>query len=97
GVYLDLARRIAAGDLAGGDRAYFLSPLYMYFQAAILAVSGGSVLAIPIVQAVLGSIAVGLIAAIAARWYSRAGACIAGGLALLTGYFTFNEILLLQS
>ena len=39
-VYATLAARVAAGDLALGPGLYFVSPLYIYFLAAILALFG---------------------------------------------------------
>ena len=37
--YAELARRVVAGDLALGPGLYFVSPLYIYFLAAGLAVT----------------------------------------------------------
>ena len=97
GVYLDLAKTIAGGDLAGGSRVHFVSPLYMYFAAIVLAVSGLSVWAVQFAQVILGVVTVAIIAAIARGWYGPRGGWIAAALAIFTGYFTFNEILILQS
>jgi Flp pilus assembly protein TadD len=97
GVYLDLARRVAAGDLLCGDRVFFLSPFYVYFAGAVLALSGGSVLVLQTLQALLGVAAVWLVADTARIWFGRHGAWIAAGLACLTGYFAFQESILLQS
>jgi hypothetical protein len=36
-VYAQLATRVAGGDLALGPGLYFVSPLYIYFLAAVLA------------------------------------------------------------
>jgi tetratricopeptide (TPR) repeat protein len=95
--YLDLARRVAGGDLLAGDRVFFISPFYVYFVAAVLAVSGGSVMAVQVVQTALGTAAVWLVAETARLWHGRTAGRLAAGLAALTGYFTFNEILVLQS
>ena len=94
-VYLDLARRVAGGDLVGGDRVYYVSPFYMYFSALVLALSGLSIFALRFAQIVLGAASVWLIADLARGWFGNRGAWIAAALALLTGYFTFNEILIL--
>jgi tetratricopeptide (TPR) repeat protein len=97
GVYLDFAKTIAGGDLAAGSRVYFVSPLYMYFAALVLAVSGLKVWAVQLAQVILGVATVAIVAAIARGWYGRRGGWIAAALAILTGYFTFNELLILQS
>lgn len=95
-VYLKLAQRVAAGDLALGPDVYYLSPFYTYFLGAILA-SGGSVSAARGIQCLLGVAAVFLVGATSRRWFGTRAGWIAGGAAALTGLFTFNEILLLQS
>ena len=96
--YLALAKRIAAGDLFGGPEAFFLPPLYAYFLAGVFALSHGSLMAARIVQIGLGAAAVGLVAETAGRvWRTPRLSWIAGGLTLLTGVFSFNETLILQS
>ena len=95
-VYLKLAQRVASGDLALGPDVYYLSPFYMYFLGAILA-AGGSVFAARAVQVVLGSVAVLLVGLTARRWFGARAAVAASVAAALTGLFTFNEVLLLQS
>lgn len=95
--YLDLARRVAGGDLLAGDRVFFISPFYVYFVAAVLAVTGGSVFAVQLVQVALGTAAVWLVAETARLWRGRLAGLLAATLAALTGYFAFNEILILQS
>lgn len=94
--YLELARRVAdSGPLDVGE-PLFVSPLYVYFLAGVLA-AGGSPLWAKIVQIGLGTAAVGLIAATAQIWFDRRVALLAGTLALLTGLFTFYEVLILQA
>lgn len=95
--YAALARRVAAGDLALAPDAYFLSPFYTYFLGLLFAVTGGSVLAARIVQVLLGTAAVWLIIATGRAWFGERVAIVAGGLAVLTGLFAFNELLILQS
>ena len=97
GVYLDLARRVAGGDLLAGDRTFFMSPFYIYFVAAILVLSGSSVLAVQLVQVLLGTLAVWLVMLTSREWFGERAALVAGVLAALTGYLAFNEILILQS
>lgn len=95
-VYLKLAQRVAGGDLALGPDVYYLSPFYTYFLGAIFGL-GGSIATARLVQVLLGAVAV-VLAGLATRrlWGARAG-WIAAAAAALTGVFTFNEVLLLQS
>jgi tetratricopeptide (TPR) repeat protein len=95
-VYAALATRAAGGDLALGPGLYFVSPLYIYFLAAVLAVFH-SFLAARIVQIALGTAAVGLVFVAARAWFGRRAAWIAAALAALTGVFTFFEALILQA
>ncbi len=94
--YVDLAKRVLAGDLALGPGQYYVSPLYIYVLAAGLAI-GDSFTAVRILQALLGTAAVGLIFLTARAWFGGRAAWLAAGLAALTGLFTFYEALLLQA
>jgi tetratricopeptide (TPR) repeat protein len=94
--YADLARQAVAGNWALGPGLYFVSPLYIYFLAAGLAVTG-SFTAIRIVQVVLGAAAVGLIYLTARRWYGVRAGVLAALCAACTGLFTFYESLILQA
>lgn len=96
-VYLDLARGIANGQFAGAGQVFFVSPFYLYFAAAALWSSGGSVFALQLAQVVLGAGAVWCVALTGRLWYGTGGAVLAGSLAAATGVFAFNEILILQS
>src|SRR5215213_2809240 len=53
--YVALARQVRAGDLALGPGLYFVSPLYIYFLAGLLAV-WDSFTFVRVVQAVLGTL-----------------------------------------
>ena len=64
---------------------------YIYFLAAVFTVSS-SILVAQFVQIALGTLAIWFIASIA-RDCGEPGAWVAGTLAALTGYFTFNEML----
>lgn len=93
--YVALAEHIASdGLLAPG--AFIVSPLYVYFLAGVLA-AGGSLLAAKLIQIVLGAIAVALLFVTARHWFGSRAAFAAAALAILTGIFTFNEVLILQS
>ena len=64
GVYARLAADVAGGDVllrGPGPVPYFVSPLYIYFLAAVHALSAGSLLAAKVVQVALGTAAVGLV------------------------------------
>jgi tetratricopeptide (TPR) repeat protein len=97
GAYVELGRRVAGGDLALGPGPYYVAPLYAYFLGLVFALTGGSLLAAKVVQIALGTAAVGLIGLTAARWYGPRAGWGAAGAAALTGVFTFNEVVLLQS
>ena len=94
--YVTLGRRIASEGVFAPIGAFFVSPLYVYFLAAVFA-AGGSLFAAQMVQIALGAMAVGLLFATARHWFGERAALVAAGLAILTGIFTFNEILILQS
>jgi len=94
--YVRLARDVLGGNLLLGPGLYYLSPLYIYFLAAALAISG-SFDFVRVVQVLLGVASVGLIFATARQWFGERAAWAAALLAALTGLFTFYEILILQS
>jgi tetratricopeptide (TPR) repeat protein len=94
--YVALAQRVLAGDAGLGPGLYFLSPLYIYFLAAVLAVTN-SFTAARLLQIALGTGAAALIYVAANEWFGRRAAWLAGILAALTGLFTFYESLLLQA
>ena len=94
--YVTLSQRVAAEGVFAPIGAFFVSPLYVYFLAAVFA-AGGSLLAAQLVQIALGAAAVGLLFATARHWFGERAALVAAGLAILTGIFTFNEVLILQS
>jgi tetratricopeptide (TPR) repeat protein len=94
--YVELAKRVAAGDVGLGPGLYYVSPLYIYFLALVYGVSG-SFTAARIVQAMLGTVAVWLIFVTAREWFGRRAAWIAAVLAALTGVFTYYEALILQA
>ena len=94
--YVDLARRVLAGDLALGPGLYYLSPLYVYFLAVTLAMSD-SFTWVRLVQIALGTATVGCVFVTARDWFGRRAAWAAAGLAALTGVFTFYEILIFQA
>jgi len=94
--HVELAKRVLAGDLGLGPGLYFLSPLYVYFLAAVLAI-GHSFTLVRLVQIALGTAAVAFIFITADEWFGRRAAWLAAVLATLTGVFTFYESLILQT
>ena len=95
--YVQMAQRVASGDLLLGPDAYALAPLYTYFLGMIFALTGSSIAASRVVQALLGAIAVAFVMQTAAAWFGKRAGMAAGALAALTGVFVFNEMLILQS
>ncbi len=81
--YDQWAQRLAAGDWIGTD-VFYQAPLYPYFLGVVYAVAGHDLMAVRLVQAVLGSFSVVLVAWAAARLVSMGAGIIAG--ALLAGY-----------
>jgi len=98
GAYVSLARTIASGDLLlrSLPEPFFVSPLYAYFLALVLAVTG-SLLACQVVQVLLGAAAVWLAGDAARRLFGPPAAVPAALLLALTGVVTFHEVLLLQA
>ena len=94
--YVQLAERVLTGDLGLGPGLYYVSPFYIYFLAAALAVFD-SFTAVRVVQILLGTASVGLIFLTARSWFGGRAGWIAAGLAALTGLFTFYEVVILQS
>ena len=100
GVYARLATDVARGDVllrGPGPVPYFVSPLYIYFLAAVHVLSGGSLLAAKVVQIALGTAAVGLVWGMARRLFDDRAALVAGILYALAGVVSFHEILILQA
>ncbi|CAN5834966.1 hypothetical protein BH18ACI5_BH18ACI5_04950 [soil metagenome] len=94
--YVTLARQVLAGNLTLGPGLYFVSPLYIYFLAALLAIFDSFTM-VRIVQALLGTASVVFIFIMAKTWFSARAGWIAAVLAGLTGLFTFYESLVLQA
>ena len=101
GVYVELARSVAAGDLAlraaTGGQPFFLAPLYVYFLGLPFALFGGSLVAAKVLQVLVGTAAVGLAHAAARPWLGRPAALAAAALLALAGPVVFHEAILLQA
>ncbi len=96
-VYVDLARRVAGGDLRAGPDAFFVSPLYIYFLGPFVSFGDAGLWGARILQTALGTAAVGVVYATARRLGAGAGAWVAAAALALTGVVAFNEVLILQS
>jgi Flp pilus assembly protein TadD len=95
--YLRLAERAAGGDWALGPGAYYVSPLYIYFLAAVFRLAGVATLPAQVLQVVLGAAAAGLVTLAGRRLYGPRAGVMAGLLVAATGVLAFDEILILQS
>lgn len=101
GAYWRLAERVASGDILMQHQALDVSPLYIYWLAIAQALTGASVAGVLALQAVLGTLAVWLVAATTMQWASplrawRAGV-VAGGVLTLTSIVALQEAVILQS
>ncbi len=94
--YVTLAQRVLRGDLALGPGLYFVSPLYIYFLSAALALFD-SFTAARVLQIGLGTASVAAIFVAAHEWFGRRAAWLASVFAAVTGLFTFYETLILQA
>jgi tetratricopeptide (TPR) repeat protein/4-amino-4-deoxy-L-arabinose transferase-like glycosyltransferase len=94
--YVQLANKVLDGNWGLGPGVYYVSPLYIYFLAAGLALFK-SFTAVRVLQVALGTASVGLIFLTARLWFGARAAWIAASLAALTGLFTFYEVLILQA
>ncbi len=90
GSYVAMADAIAAGDLAGGNAAYWQPPLYGYVLAAWRAIAGGP-LAIRAVQFLLGTATVLLATRLTARLLGRRASLLVGFAGAVYGPFLFFE------
>jgi tetratricopeptide (TPR) repeat protein len=94
--YVNLARRVLAGNWLLGPGQYFVSPLYIYVLAGILGLTKAFT-AVRLSQIALGTGAVALIFVTTEQWFGRRAAWVAGVAAALTGLFTFYETLIMQA
>jgi tetratricopeptide (TPR) repeat protein len=94
--YAKLASQVLAGNPGLGPGLYYVSPLYIYFLAGVLAIAH-SYTAVRVVQIALGTGTVLCVWVMARAWFGEIAAWSAAVLAALTGVFTFFEILIQQS
>ncbi|MDP6979291.1 MAG: glycosyltransferase family 39 protein [Myxococcota bacterium] len=83
--YVEWAREISGGAWRGNE-VFYQAPLYPYFIAVVFAASDGSLMAVRVLQLLLGSAACVLITLATARFFARTGfaqqAALAAGLLL---------------
>ena len=94
--YAELAQRVLNGDWGLGPGLYYVSPFYIYFLAAGLAVTK-SYTAVRLFQALLGTVAIWFMYQTAREWFNERAALATAILAGLTGLFTFYDALILQT
>jgi 4-amino-4-deoxy-L-arabinose transferase-like glycosyltransferase len=94
--YDELARQIAGGSWMPRE-AFYQAPLYPYVLAAVYTVTQSSMLAVRLLQAILGAATVVLLALLARRLFGREAGVVTGGLAALYGPAIFYVPLLLKS
>jgi 4-amino-4-deoxy-L-arabinose transferase-like glycosyltransferase len=95
-IYLDWARRIAAGDLVGPG-VFYRAPLYAYVLALFLKLVPGGLMAVYLVQMALGLGTLLLVYASARRIAGRSAAQAALVVAALVGSLPFFETKLLAA
>lgn len=78
------------------DYPYYDSPLHAFFLALLYAVFGPNLLAVRMVQAVIGTVNVLILYRIALRWFGPSTARVAGMLAACYAPFLYFEGLLLK-
>ena len=91
--YVDLARRIAAGEWLGSE-VFYQAPLYPYLLGGLFALIGESLAVARIVQAVLGAVACALVADVTARSADRRAGIVAGLLAATYAPWVWTDGLL---
>jgi len=94
--YDQWAQRIASGEWIGRD-VFYQAPLYPYFLGVIYKVFGHSLVAIRVVQAIVGSASCALLSAAAARVFSRTVGLVAGLMLALYAPAIFFDGLLQKS
>ena len=94
--YVDLAKKVLAGDVGLGPGLYYVSPLYIYFLAVAYGITK-SFTSVRLLQIVLGTASVGCLFLTAREWFGDRAAWAAAILAAFTGLFTFYEALILQA
>ena len=93
--YLDVAGMLARGE-GWPESPHFFSPLYPFVLSGLVRIAGPSVLAIQIVQSLLGCAALAFLLLAARRWLGVTAAILAGLLYVLYGPVLGMENLVLM-
>lgn len=93
---LDSSQYLAwAGWIADGNHAWpqptIQGPAYPYFLAALMKLTGGSLVAVAVWQGALGALSCVITAALASRWFGRRAGLAAGLLQAVQGPLAFVE------
>ena len=94
--YDQWAQRLAAGDWVGTE-VFYQAPLYPYFLGLVYAVAGHDLMAVRVVQAVLGSLAAVLVGYAATRLVSPRAGVVAGAILALYAPAIFFDGLIQKS
>ncbi len=94
--YDQWAQRLAGGDWVGTD-VFYQAPLYPYFLGLVYTVAGHDLMALRIVQAVLGSLSAVLVGYAAARLVSPRAGMLAGAMLALYAPAIFFDGLIQKS
>src|SRR5262245_58346987 len=94
--YVGLAERVLAGNITLGPGLYYVSPLYIYVLASVLAIGHSFTLA-RLLQIAFGAIAIGFLFLTTREWFGARAGWIAAAPATFTGVVAFYESLILQA
>ena len=94
--YDEWAQRLAAGNWFGGD-VFYQAPLYPYFLGVIYKIVGHSLLAVRVVQALVGAASCALLGMAGHRLFSRRVGIVAGGALAIYAPAIFFDALIQKS
>ena len=95
--YYEWGKTIAGGEWLGTE-VFYQAPLYPYFLGLVSSLGAPGLWEIRLVQALLGSMACGMLALAATRWFSSSWVgLIAGGLLALYAPAIFHDALIQKS
>ncbi|RKY58559.1 MAG: hypothetical protein DRP95_05845, partial [Candidatus Latescibacterota bacterium] len=95
--YLEQAQKIASGELLGGNKPFWQTPLYPYFLALLYRLFGRDFLFLRGASLVLGALSCGLVFLIGREAFGSSVGLLAGFMAAAYGPFLFFEGMLLPT
>lgn len=95
--YHKTAQLILSGDLLAGKTAFYQDPFYPYFLAVLYLFSGNSIIAVKILQLMLGVLSCFMIFVLTRKIFSYKEALVAGFISAVYPLFYFFEAQLLKS